>query len=125
VLSSLEFWERTDSWWRHEFTVRAIEDWTRINKSFLEAGEESNWVKSWRLEDAVADPDGFIDDAAALLQVDPGELDRTVVERPIYDYTGSERKRELTPFEELPRKLRMLLRSSELRSVAEAYGYKL
>jgi hypothetical protein len=122
ILTSLEHWERTDPWWRRQFTEIAMADWTRVNASF--EGVDLPWVRSWRLEDATADPDRFVADLAGLIAVEPGTLDRSLMERRVHGEKPEE-KRDLTPFEKLPRGVRALLRDRELRRVAGAYGYEL
>lgn len=124
VLTSLEDWERTDGWWRREFTEQAIRDWVRVNESFLNARKgERDWVKSWRLEDVAADHDALVADVADLLEVEPAQLDRSLLKQKAHGYR--EYERDLVPFEGLPRDLRRLLRDSDVQSVAHAYGYEL
>jgi hypothetical protein len=121
MLVSLEHWERTERTWKREYTPIAMADWTRVNASF--EGVERPWLRSWRLEDASADPDAFLADLAGLIEVDVSSLDRSIVERPVYADTAGDR--DLKPFERLPRRVRALVRDRELRRVAAAYGYDL
>lgn len=121
LLVSLEHWERSVDTWEREFTPIAIADWIRVNASF--EGVERSWIRSWRLEDITTTPAAFVADIAELIEVDPDDLDASLIDRPVYDETAE--ARDLKPFESLPRRIRGLLRDGELRRVAAAYGYEL
>lgn len=125
VLASLDWWEREDHWWRREFTEVAVANWVEINSSFAGLDREEAWLQSWRYEDLVGDPDAFIGSLARLLHSSPEDFDRRVFDRRIHDL-GSDRPRQLRPFEELPPDLQgLLLDDARLREVAKAYGYAL
>jgi hypothetical protein len=124
VLRSLDWWEGVNADWTREFTQRAIADWLRVNESFLDGGRARPWVESWRYEDIAADPDGFTAAAARLLEITPGDLDRSVFDRRVYGYEGSG-PRQLRSFVELPPDLQALIDDDRLEAVAAAYGYQL
>jgi hypothetical protein len=124
VLVSLAAWEDQQAWWRRSFTERALMRWKEVNESFLAEREGSDWVSSWRLEDLLADTDGFTDAVAPFLGLDPQALDRSVFDRPLHGYPGGKRG-PLRTFDELEPDLRALLDDPQLRSVAEAYRYDL
>jgi sulfotransferase family protein len=120
VLRSLEVWERTGTEWQPAWTANTMADWTRINRSFLDAGRDLDWVRSWRYEDIVASPDEFVDGLSRLLDLDPAALDRRVFDVRVSTYgTQGEAPRA---WEELPGRLRALI-DAPLREVAAAYGY--
>jgi hypothetical protein len=124
VLVSLAAWEEQQAWWRRSFTERALARWREVNHSFLSEREGSDWVSSWRLEDLLADTDGFTDHVARFLDLDPAALDRSVFEKRLHGYPGGKRG-ALLEFEELAPELRALLDDEQLRDVAAAYGYEL
>jgi hypothetical protein len=123
VLSSLDWWENVNAEWTREFTERAIADWLRVNESFLDGDRARSWVESWRYEDIAVDPDGFIAAASRLLEISPGDLDRSVFDRRVHG--GGPQQRRLRSFAELSADLQRMLDDDRLRAVAAAYGYQL
>jgi hypothetical protein len=123
MLISLDSWERGGDFWTREYSGRAVNHWVTINESFLE--ERPPWALSVRYEDITEDPDPFIEQVAALIDVPVGELDRSVFEHKVRGHKADTELPPLREWEALPRSMRGLLKPKRVRAVAEAYGYDL
>lgn len=123
VLVSLDAWSREpgSTAWRPEWNAGAIDAWTRVTESFLDAPPEP-WILSRRFEDAVADPEAFMAEVAELIGTTPDRMDPGTFGRRIHGYGGD---RRLRPFAELPREVRALLDAGQVREVAARAGYEL
>lgn len=124
VLVSLDAWERSPTEWKRSQTRGAIDDWLRVNRSFLAVPEDSQHVRSHRYEDIIADPAGFVQALSHFLELDAGSIDRSVFKRHIHTEGRSGRRpRELRRFEELPSDMCALAEAPAVAKVAGAYGY--
>ena len=124
VLVSLDSWERGRDWWTREFTQIAVNDWVKVNESFLPArGGQEDWVLSVRYEDVVATPEPFTEAVAVLVGSDVEAFDRSVFQTKIRGYSDDQSERR--EWSDLPRDLRALLKDAGVRAMADAYGYDL
>jgi hypothetical protein len=121
MLSSLDSWERMETWWPRRLTEEAVEFWVTINESFL---ARPDWVLSVRYEDVVEDPDRFIAAVAAITGLSASAFDRSVFDRKVRGFTEAAVP-ATRRWEELPRSLRGLVKTRAVREVAAAYGYEL
>jgi hypothetical protein len=81
VLRSLAEWEAGSPTWDAGMTAAALDDWTRVNASFL--ADPAAAHLALRYESMVADPEGTVAALAAALGLDAVGFDRRVFERRI------------------------------------------
>jgi hypothetical protein len=122
VLRSLEAWERVGAIERSGIE-QALTAWVEVNDGLHELRGES-WLESVRYEDSIADPDEFTERVAALFDVDPARLDRSVFDRVVHS-AGRQGRRERTvrEFGELPAELRAMVETDRIAATAKRYGY--
>lgn len=124
---SLKSWEESPDPWNREWTKRSLEDWQRINASFLEGREWIRRLLTVRYEDLVADPPAFVDELSRFLELprdafDPGVAGRILT----YDGDGGTRTERLRSRRaDLDEEERALLSTERIAEIARAYGYSI
>jgi hypothetical protein len=75
---SLKRWEAIPGRWRPEWTSMFLDDWVRINSSFLKEASQFPRLMRIRYEDAITDQEGLIMSLAAFVGVEASRIDRAV-----------------------------------------------
>lgn len=78
---SLKRWETVEGRWSRDWTKMALDDWVRVNASFIESRDRLRNLLSVRYEAMIADPGGFLVQLAGFLDMDPAVFDGSVFER--------------------------------------------
>ncbi len=130
---SLKHWENDNSscqedsphHWNRRLTEKSIDDWRRINASFLETTDRLKLLLSVRYEDMVADPDCFIAKLAAFLEIEAINFDARVFVKRLYEDNlpaGIDLRTKILP-SELDAEERALLSRPDIIEIVSRYGY--
>jgi len=122
---SLKRWEESPDSWNREWTENSVQDWVRINSSFLTAAGNIRNLLSVRFEDMVADPQELIEQLSQFLELAPESFDRGVFDRRIHDFgkAGTAERPKISP-SDLNAEERALLSQPNVVETATEYGYK-
>ena len=124
---SLKKWEDDESnAWIRPWTVQALDNWQRINQSFIDYHNMLNNYMFVRYEDMVGEPKQFINDLSAFLSLPADDFDQSVFKNRLTT-TGlaGKIKRTLLKREDLTPEERALFSSEAFRNIGEQYGYKI
>ena len=123
---SLKHWEDSPDPWNRKWTENSMEDWRRINASFLNVGDRIPNLLSVKYEDMVADPKGFVEELSQFLEIAPDSFDQGVFNRRIHNVgsAGTAERSKILP-SDLNAEERALLSQPSIVEVAKEYGYKI
>jgi hypothetical protein len=123
---SLKNWENSQSHWEHKWTENSLENWKRINSSFLTPDEKISNLFSVKYEVMVAEPKQFIEKLSQFLEISPDSFDHSVFERRIHG-PGAEGRAERPKIlpSDLNEEDRALLTEASIVKIAKEYGYEI
>ena len=122
---SLKHWENSPGSWNRTWTEIFIEDWKRINASFLNVSNRIPQLMRVRYEDMVKNPKEFIEKLSSFLSISPDSLDANVFNRKLH-VESSDGIIDLRPTilpSDLNSEERSLLSTSIIVDISKEYGY--
>jgi hypothetical protein len=123
---SLKHWEDSSDPWNRKWTEKSLEDWVRINGSFLNFGDKIEKLLTVKYEDVVSDPKGFIAVLSDFLNTSLNSFDQSVFDRKIH-YSGPEGqsvRKEILASDLIPEEQSLLLKRDTIE-IAQRYGYEI
>lgn len=121
---SLKHWENAPGPWNRRWTESFVNEWVRINASFIDTTDTLPHVMSIRYEDMLEQPRVFGERLASFIDVNVQMLDLTVFDRRIFrEGPPGLDDRPVIQRCDLDDEERRLLLSRRVVDVAEAYGY--
>jgi hypothetical protein len=122
---SIKRWQAIPGRWSPKWTKMALDDWVRINASFLKDAAQFPRLLRIRFEDAVADPQGTCSALASFVGVDANGMDRTVFDQRLSETSDSEAATGVEPSQVVLDEFdRALLGGEDVVAVARALGYE-
>lgn len=124
---SLKHWENSPGSWNRTWTEIFIEDWIRINASFLNVTNRIPQLMRIRYEDIVENPMEFIKKLSSFLSISPKSLDANVFKKKLHVESSdgiNDARPTILPSDLNPEE-RELLSTSIIVDLSKAYGYSI
>ena len=123
---SLKHWENAAGPWNRSWTEMFIEDWKRINTSFLNMVDKIPHLLRIKYENMVANPKDFIGQLSHFLEISPDSVDYRVFNKKLHrgDLIGSVDSRPLILSSDLTAEERYLLSKESIIEISKEYGYR-
>ncbi|MEI6681640.1 MAG: sulfotransferase [Bacteroidota bacterium] len=124
---SLKHWEESPGTWNRSWTEIFIEDWKRINSSFLNVTDRIPQLMRIRYEDMISNPKGTIDRLSSFLSITTESLDSKVFKRKLHVESSDgikDLRSEISPAD-LNAEERNLLSTNIIIDISKEYGYKI